>query len=431
MRSKVIVFCIFGFWSLTITGAFFKYALSFDPFFGTTRNVINRRQARGEIKDRNDEILVYGTGSHRKYVLGPAGGAIIGMALPEVGVEGFIEREFGERLMNSKKSKMCYLLNQNEEGYPLKTTLNKRLQLSAFQAMKGYSGALVIMKPNGEVLVGVSTPPYDPNKMSERSYADIKKSPQKVLFNRVLDGRYEPGSSWKTVIAMALLEKGSEGVPVTCNGQLKVGNNTITCMHPHGSVNTMSDALTKSCNIWFMKNTLAEFSSDDLKKSFRRFMSRKIEIDLTQQDLALAAIGQGEVLVSPMELAQLAASIANKGLKPEPRFVNEKLTSSKVTNEKTASELTEMMTMVVKNGTAKGLSGFLKKGYLVAAKTGTAERDTPQGKINTAVLIGFAGRKGTPEIAFSMVIEATTGLSGTVCVPVMKEVLAEYFSGKS
>ena len=429
MNSKWLVMGIFGVWILLIMTAFMKYSLTYDPFFGNTRNVINRHQARGDIKDRKGETLAYGSGANRKYTIGPAGGATIGVARPEIGVEGFIEKEFGERLVSSKKSKMSYFLNQNEEGYPLKTTIDKGMQLAAYKAMNGYKGAVVIIKMNGEGLVSVSTPSYDPNKMSSKYYEELRNSSDKLLFNRALDGKYEPGSVWKTIVAISLLEKKSEGKPVLCNGQLIVGNKTIHCMHSHGSVKNIEDAFAQSCNVWFMKNAIAELDSDTLKKISNHFTSRKIKKELSQADIAMTAIGQGEVQASPMELAQLAAAIGNKGFKPEPRFVKENISTSKVFDEKTAAKLTEMMTQVVKRGTGKGLSTFLKSGYLIAAKTGTAERDTPNGKINTAVLIGFAGhKKDKPEIAFSVVIEETTGLSGTVCVPVMKEILGSYFS---
>jgi peptidoglycan glycosyltransferase len=400
-----------------------------QPFFSTAKNIIYRYQNRGEIRDRNGEILAYGSGSSRKYSLGPAGSPIIGAAKPEIGVEGFIEREYGERLIISKRSKLWYLLNQSQEGYPLRTTLDKKLQLAAYQAMNGNKGAIAIIKLNGEAIVSVSTRSYDPNKMTGKYYEELKKNPDKPLFNRALDGRYEPGSVWKTVIAVSLLEKNKQGKPVVCNGGLKVGKKTIRCMGRHGAVNTMADAFTMSCNVWFMKNALSELDADTLKKSFRRFMAKEIKKDLSEEDMALSAIGQGEVLVSPMELAQLAASIGNKGMRPEFRFVRENLKSEKVIDEKVARKLVDMMTVVVKKGTARGLSDFQKKGYFVAAKTGTAERDTPKGKVNTAVLIGLAGRsKNKPEIAFSVVIEEAQGYGGTVCVPVMKEILDYYFS---
>lgn len=429
MKSKYMVMGILGVWFLLVIAAFFKYALSYDPFFGTTRNMIYRQQPRGDIKDRNGKILAYGSGSSRKYTLGPAGSPIIGVARPDIGVEGFIEREYGERLMSSKRSKLWYLLNQSNEGYPLKTTIDKRLQLTADQAMKNYKGAIVIMKLNGEVLASVSGPSYNPNKMTSKYYGELKNHPDKPLFNRAFDGRYEPGSTWKTVIAISLLEKNYQDKAVVCNGRLKVGNKVIKCMKHHGVVKNMADAFTMSCNIWFMKTALAELDADKLKTGSKRFMSREMKKDLSQEDIALAAMGQGEVLVSPVELAQLAASIGNKGMKPKPRLVMEKITSKKVMDGKIAKRLTAMMTRVVKNGTAKGLSEFLKKGYFVAAKTGTAERDTPNGKINTAVLIGVAGHsKNKPEIAFSVVVEGAQGYGGTVCVPVMGKILDSYFS---
>lgn len=428
MKDKWLVIGIFGFWSLLIATAFMKYSLTYDPLFETAGNIINRHQARGDIQARKGETLVCGSGANRKYMTGPAGGVVIGVANDEIGVEGYIEKEFGERLVRNRESKKWYILHQNENGYPLKVTLDKRLQLAAYNAMNGYKGAIVIMKLNGEILAAVSTPSFDPNKMSSKYYEELRKSSEKLLFNRALDGKYEPGSVWKTIVAMSLLEKNSEGKAVICNGQLKVGNKTIRCMHKHGAVRKMSDAFAQSCNIWFMKNAITELDPDTLKKISNRFLSRKIKKDFIQVDVALTAIGQGEVQASPLELAQLAAAIGNKGLKPEPRYVKENFTSSKMTDEKTAQKLLNMMMQVVDRGTARGLSAFSKNGYLVAAKTGTAERDTPKGKINTAVLIGLAGsKKDKPEIAFSVVIEETKGLSGTVCVPIAKEVLGSYF----
>ena len=429
IKPKHKVISIFGLWCLVILIVFFNHAITYDPFYSTARNVVYRYQARGEIKDRNGEILVYGSGASRIYKIGAAGSPIIGVARPDIGVEGFIEREYGERLMSSKKSKLWYLLNQSDEGYPIMTTLDKGLQLTANSAMKEYKGAIVIMKLNGEVLVSISSPSYDPNKMTSKYYGALKNHPEQPLFNRVFDGRHEPGSTWKTVIALSLLEKNYRDKSVVCNGSLKVGNKVIRCMKKHGTINNMADAFTKSCNVWFMKTALAELEADELDDSFKRFMSREIRKNLSQEDIALASIGQGEVLVSPVELAQLAASTGNKGMRPEPRLVKENLSSTKVMDEKSAQKLVNMMEMVVKKGTARGLAGFQKKGLFVVAKTGISEKDTPKGKVNTAILIGLAGRsKNKPEIAFSVVIEDVWGTGGTICVPVMKEILTYYFS---
>jgi len=426
MKGKFMVLGIFGVWFVLILTAFFRYALSYDPFFGTTKNVIYRYQVRGEIRDRNNEILAYGV-SPRRYPLGQAGSPIIGVATPEIGSEGYIEQKYAEQLIASKKSKWWYLLNQSDEGFPLKTTLDKNLLLTAYRAMNGYKGAIVIMKLDGEILASVSTPSYDPNKMSKKYYAELSKSPDRPLFNRAFDGKYEPGSAWKTVIAMTLLEKNSQGKAVTCNGSLRVGNKEIRCMKSHGLIKDMTDAFTMSCNIWFMKNALSELKADELRKSFKRFMGREMKKEIGQEDIALAAIGQGEVLVSPVELAQLAATIGGKGVRPTSHVVKANMDTPKIMDEKTAKKLSDMMTMVVKRGTARGFSDYLKKGYFVAAKTGTAERDTLKGKVNTAVLIGLAGRaKNKPEIAFSVVIEEAQGYGGTVCVPVMKEILDYY-----
>jgi peptidoglycan glycosyltransferase len=427
MKSKFMVLGIFGVWFVLILAVFFRYALTYDPFFGTAKNVVYRHQVRGEIRDRNGEILAYG--SPRKYTIGPAGSPLIGAANPEIGSEGYIEQKYAEQLIASKKSKWWYLLNQSDAGFTLKTTLDKNLLLTAYSAMNGYKGAIVIMKLNGEMLASVSTPSYDPNKMTKKYYAELLKSPDRPLFNRAFDGQYEPGSVWKTVIALSLLEKNSHGKAVTCNGSLKVGNKVIRCMKSHGNVRNMEEGYIYSCNVWFMKNALSELKADELRNSFKRFMGREMKKKIGQEDIAMAAIGQGEVLVSPVELARLAATIGNKGMQPSPHVVKTNADAPKVMDEKIAKKLSDMMLMVVKKGTARGLSDYLKKGYFVVAKTGTAERYTPKGKVNTAVLIGLAGRtKNKPEIAFSVVIEDAQGYGGTVCVPVMKEILDYYLS---
>lgn len=428
MKSKLIILGIFGFWLALILGSFVRHSLTYDPFFGTSRNLIFRHQVRGPILDRYGEILAAGSGSSRYYPLGPAGSPIIGVARPGFGVEGFIEQKFAERLISNRKSKFWYLLNQRDEGCSLKTTLDKKLQQKAYQAMGGNKGAMVIMKLNGEVLVSLSLPSFDPNK-SKLTYSKSKTASQDLFLNKAFDGRFEPGSAWKTVIGLALLENKYRDNPVTCTGSLTVGRKAIRCLGRHGVVKTLGEALVVSCNVWFMKTVLTELDTVQLKEVFQKFMARKMKKELSDEDLAMAAIGQGEILVSPFELCQLAATIGNKGLKPEPRLVKEKIKSEKVIDEKTALSLLEMMTVVVKKGTARGLSEFLGKGTLMAAKTGTAERDTPRGKVNSAVLIGLAGRSPKKaELAFSIIVEETAGYGGTVCVPILKEVLAHYFS---
>ncbi len=426
MKSKIMIFGIFGIWFFLIFAAFFIHSVSFDPVFGTPRNVVFRHQSRGVIKDRHGEILVYGN-SPRKYRIGAAGSPIIGSVHSEIGSEGYIEQKYSEQLISNKKSKFWYLLNQSDEGFPVTTTLDRKIQVAAYNALNGNKGAVVIMKLNGEILASVSLPTYDPNKMSKKYYAALTKSPDKPLFNRAFDGRYEPGSTWKTVIAMALLEKNSKGKAVNCTGSMKVGNKEIRCMKAHGLVKNMASGYTASCNIWFMKNAL-DLEPDELRDAFRKFTGREMKEKLSEEDIALTAIGQGEG-VSPLELAMLAASIGNQGMKPVPHVVKTSTEATKVMEEKTAKVLSEMMVEVVRRGTAQGLSDYLKKGYFLAGKTGTAEKETPNGKINNAVLIGLAGKsKNKPEVAFAIVVEDTHGYGGTVCVPIMKEILRYYFT---
>lgn len=428
IKDKYMIIGIMSGWFLLVVGVFLYYSLSYDSFFNTARNLNYRHQPKGMILDRHEEILVRGSGVERRYILGAAGGSTIGFTYPEFGVDGIIEQKYGDRLISNKSTKLWYLANQKEEGCSLKTTLDKGLQKTAYEAMGSTRGALIIMSLDGEVLTAISLPGYDPNRMSLKYYKALKEDPEIPLWNRAIDGRYAPGSAWKTVIAAMLLEKGYHDKPVTCNGQFAVGNKIIGCMKAHGTVRTMAEAFTQSCNVWFMKTVQSEFNGEIMRKSFARFMSRTPKKEFSEEEMALAAIGQGEVLVSPMELVQLAAVIGNKGMKPEVRFVKEDMKATKVMEESTTKTILGMMGNVVKSGTAHGLAPLTRKGF-VWAKTGTSERDTPKGRENTAILFGLAGRcKDKPEIAFSVIIEEAKGYGGTVCVPIMKEILEYYFA---
>lgn len=143
---------------------------------------------------------------------------------------------------------------------------------------------------------------------------------------------------------------------------------------------------------------------------------------------ALAIIGEGKIEISPMEGCLLAATIAGDGYMPKPELLKNEVKSENIMSKDVSKNLQEMMIEVVKSGTGKRLSHFIKQGYVVGLKTGTAQKEIKGSMKNVAWMIGFAGRKNKkPEIAFAVTVE-DSALAAEECSPIVNSVLLKYFS---
>jgi peptidoglycan glycosyltransferase len=354
------------------------------------------------------------------------------------------------------------LLNKRGEGDSVRTTLNTKAQQAAITGLAGRKGAVVALEPStGKVLVMVSSPSYDPNNLDKgdkfkRLSADDANSP---LVNRTTQAGYPPGSTMKTVTATAAIDSGKytpdstvsgkngkkiSGVPLNNFGGEDFGNITLT------------DALTNSVNtVWaevgekLGRNTMADYMlrygfykqppidlpSDQLLASGERGPNGKLLRPRSPRiDVGRMAIGQDKLLVTPLQMATVAATIANGGVRMEPRLTDKIVdpdgrtqdqikpkVAERVMSADTARALTAMMKQVVKEGT--GTAAALQ-GVELAGKTGTAEIDIAR-RINDPWFIGF-----TNDFAVAVVLERVQGgTGGVVAAPIAKQVL-EALGGK-
>jgi penicillin-binding protein A len=348
------------------------------------------------------------------------------------------------------------LLGERGEGDSIRTTLNSKAQQAAIDGLKGRKGAVVALEPkSGKVLVMTSSPSYDPNGLDEgntfsRLSSDEQNSP---IVNRSTQSGYPPGSTMKVVTAAAAIDTGKYTPNSTVNGRngKRVSGVPLNNFggEDFGDI-TLTDALTNSVNtVWaevgekLGKSTMAEYMTkfgfyepppidlpaDQLLASGERGERGRLLSPTSRQiDVGRMAIGQDKLLVTPLQMATVAATIANGGVRMEPHITQkivdpdgrtqdeiEGERAERVMNEDTARDLTAMMRNVVKEGT--GTAAALE-GVDLAGKTGTAEIDVER-DINDAWFIGF-----TDEFAVAVVLERVQGGTGGVdAAPIAKSVL--------
>jgi penicillin-binding protein 2 len=366
------------------------------------------------------------------------------------------------------------------EGRRVQLTLDADLQKAAEDGFRlaGFNGAALIMDPrNGEVLTYTSLPSYDPNDFSvgidRATWASLNTDKLKPLQNRVLQGRYSPGSIFKIVVATAALEEGlvTPDFRVTCNGGANFFGRFFKChlKGGHGSVD-MRHAIEKSCNVYFY--TLGNMLGVDKihKWAEKLGMVGKTGIDLPNEQESLVpstewkmkrtgekwyagetisvSIGQGQVSVTPASLAVMISTVANGGTRVTPhvlKAIDEGQGWKPVPPPAVADHvafkpdnlaaLREGLWMVVN---AQGTGGRARlPGYDVAGKTGTAQVISNQGRqaakgsdrdLRDHGFFVFFAPRDNPQIAG--VIFAEHGEHGYLGAPIAKHVIDTYFAKK-
>lgn len=352
-------------------------------------------------------------------------------------------------------------------GMDLHLTLDYNMQQFAESLMVDKRGAMVALDTrNGNVIVFVSKPDYDPRllsgKISPQIWTDLLNDPSQPLFSRVIQGAYPPGSTYKVVAALAALEEKIITPKWTafCPGYYKLGRKTIHCWNTggHGKLD-LPAAIKNSCNVYFYQLGLKIGLDIWEKYSKLMFFGQPTGIDLPNENtglvpsvnyfnkqygingwtkgvLANLAIGQGELLTTPLQMAQCAMILATRGVIHTPHLTNylvdnktgEKIyfpVKSKYTHgisKKNYDIVRKAMREVVDGGTG-WLAGVY--GIEVAGKTGTAQN--PHGDSH-AWFIGFAPYEN-PEIAIAIIVENGGG-GGAVAAPLAKLILEKYFYHK-
>jgi len=348
------------------------------------------------------------------------------------------------------------LSEEGEEGEDLRTTLDPAAQRTAIEALGGQAGSVVAIEPDtGAVRVMVSLPDYDPNQVPQQ-FEQLNRAENSPLLNRATQGRYPPGSTFKVVTASAALDSGDFTPTTTVNGQsgISIGGTPLANFggQDFGPV-SLTDALTNSVNtVWAQVGE--QVGSETLFEYMERFgFGRKPPLDYPPDemqasgvfdgnkvlrgsdpvDVGRVAIGQERLQVSPLQMAMVAAAVANDGTLMRPHLADEIVARdgrvesrvrpqefAEVMTSQSASQLTDMMSSVVEegSGTAAALEGIS-----VAGKTGTAEVEA--GAANQAWFIAFAPADD-PEMAIAVTVERTQGTGGEVAAPIAKRVLEQF-----
>lgn len=332
------------------------------------------------------------------------------------------------------------------------TTLDVELQETAYTAIGGYNGAVVVSNPKtGEIYALVSKPDYDPNEIADIWNSLINDKSSSVLLNRATQGLYPPGSTFKIVTLLEYLKENPtkyNDYRFSCNGELVVNDEKIICYNhtKHYNVN-LQKSLAVSCNSSFGNIGLnvdkIKFNETLDKLMFNRQLplsiaySQSSASDLTTLDdlsMVRTAFGQGETLMTPIHLNLITQAIANDGILMKPYLISSVINSNLNTVKEFGAEestrlmdteiadiLTDMMSTVVTEGTAKKLKN---KTYTVAGKTGSAEYSDYTNSTHSW-FTGFAPVEN-PEICVTIILE-NAGTSGLHAVPMAKMIFDEYF----
>jgi peptidoglycan glycosyltransferase len=344
-------------------------------------------------------------------------------------------------------------------GNTVVTTLQPSAQQTAISALGEHEGAVVALDPRtGAVEVMASTPSYNANLVaSRRSYARIARAPGAPLINRAVQYGYAPGSTFKVVTATAAIDTGQftpestlsghnellvSGFPLKNDDNESFGEITLTEALAH-SVNTVyaqvAERLGKATMARYMRRfgfdrkPQLDYPAKEMSASGEYLNGRLIAPTSTYVDVGRMGIGQDKLEVTPLQMAEVAAAVANHGKLMVPHLTSSIVepdghvlqriapkVQSVVMKRSTAASVTEMMEAVVYSPGATGSSAQIP-GVRVAGKTGTAETQIGTA-INNVWFIAFAPAQ-SPTVAVAVTLKGVPGQGATFAAPVAKQVM--------
>lgn len=368
-----------------------------------------------------------------------------------------LEQQYNGELLNASllnpfKFIRDVVTRADRKGNSLVLTIDSSLQKAAYDALKGFKGAVVAMDPKtGEILCMVSRPVFNPETIDKDWESIVDEHEEGYLINRAIaPGLYPPGSIFKVLVASEAIENipGIESKTYVCDGSLEFGS-TYSLNdfdnERHGNIK-LYDALVHSCNVTFGQVGM-DVGAEALKRGAGDFyFDKTIPIDLPgaakskfpdmndsqKASIAQSAIGQYEVTVTPLQMLLVASAIANDGVIMKPHIVrsvadsygvNLKVTDPEILarpiKKDTAQKVREMMVDVVRKGTGKRAA---VEGIVVAGKTGTAE--TGGGRDPHSWFIAFAPA-GDAKIVLAVIVEEG-GTGGGKAAAITGKLIKEY-----
>jgi penicillin-binding protein A len=435
-------------------------------------NALNRRTLleeqrihRGSIRAADGTVLARSVKQRggvysRRYPTGGLFGHAIGYSFTTLGRAGL--EKYRNDDLTGKRNELTSVIDQlrghRQTGDSVSTTLDAQAQRAAYQALAGRKGAVVALDPRtGAVKVMASEPEFDPNALrGPGTYSKLANdNANRPLVNRATQFGYAPGSTFKVVTATAALDSGRFTPQSTVDGKNGVKISGVPLQNDYnqsfGPID-LATALAKSVNTVYAQ-VAERLGKQTMKKYMQRFgFDSKPQLDYPSDqmsssgeyrnghlipptsrfvDVGRMGIGQDKLSVTPLQMAEVAAAIANGGRLMKPHMTDRIVDTdgrtverikpevqSTVMKPSTASALTAMMEGVVTGGT--GTQAQIP-GVRVAGKTGTAE--TQIGKtINNVWFIAFAPADH-PRVAIAVTLEKQPGFGGDVAAPVAKTVM--------
>jgi peptidoglycan glycosyltransferase len=406
-------------------------------------------------------VRTRGGNYERAYPTGETVAQAIGYSYPLTLGRAGLEQFRNPVLTGENRSNLQTILDQIQgrsgRGDQVVSTLDLRAQRVAMEALAGHHGAIVALEPrSGDVQVLASAPSYDPNALrSQSSYERLLRGGEGLFDNRATQFGYAPGSTFKVVTATAAIDSGAFTPASTVSGRNGVPISGVPLQNDnnssYGSI-TLTQALAESVNtVWAQvaervgRQTLArymrrfgfdskpqlDYPATQMSASGEYRRGRLIAPTSPLVDVGRMGIGQDKLQVTPLQMAQVAAAVANQGrlmvphltdriVDPEGRTVERigPRVQAVVMKPSTATAVRSMMEAVVNSGT--GTAAQIP-GVQVAGKTGTAETQIGTA-VNNVWFIAFAPA-ANPRVAIAVTLEHVPGFGGVFAAPIAKRVM--------
>ncbi|MCX5375877.1 penicillin-binding transpeptidase domain-containing protein [Streptomyces sp. NBC_00091] len=450
-------------------------------------NPANKRPAIERYAEPRGDILVDGrpvTGSRdsgqllryeRTYTDGPLYAPVTGFSSQTYGTS-FVERAEDGILSGTDPGLSAFplwydLARGRPGGGNAATTLRAAVQRAAYRGLGGKRGAVAAVEPaTGRILALVSSPSYDPGLLSgtgtrvKAAWERLNSDPAKPMLNRALRETYPPGSTFKIVTAAAALDAGVvtdvDAPTRTPDPYPLPGTSTLLPNAATGCADaSMADAVQWSCNTVMAKigvqvglRAMAEaagrFGFNDEGLRVPSWVSRSnFDTDMSPDQLALSAIGQFNTKATPLQMAMVAAAVANGGELRTPYLVDrttqddgslvrrtDQRTLSRAMSPATALRMQELMVKVVEDGTGRNAA---IPGAQVGGKTGTAQHGVGNAGTPYAWFIAWARAEGAPQpaVAVAVVVEDASAVRGDIsgngaAAPIARAVMEAALAGR-
>ncbi len=391
----------------------------------------------------------------RSYPLGRLFAQPVGYSIAAKGEAAGLEQSVGSDLrgVQTGLSSIFGQLSPRPVGDDVYTTLDAKGQQAARQALAGQDGSVVALDPStGAIKVMYANPTYDDNNPPTQGSATDS------VFNRVTQGSYAPGSTFKIVTATAAIDSGLYTPNSAVNGNSPVTISGVPLSNDGGKSwgpQTLTTAMTYSINTIFAQvaEHVGRPTMTDYMKRFGFYSKPPLdfppnELNVSQpfsssghpfppgspdEDIGRIGIGEGGLLVTPLQMAMVAAAVANGGQLMTPHLTDRVVDPdgvtvktyhptvySQVMKPSTAHEVTQMMQKVVEEGTGTAVQ---LGGISVAGKTGTAQIGANGSNLTQPAFVAFAPADH-PKIAIAVMVDKSSGgFGGTVAAPIAKAVL--------